>query len=102
MHRKNADRADRAVTHAYPKQEDAQTIALTVIGWIVADTGRAERFLAMTGLDPDQLRAGIGENAIQAAAIDFLLGHEPDLIACASAIGEKPETIAAARQGMAG
>lgn len=105
MYRSNAvpdDRAGRAVTPSYPKQGDAQTIALTVIGWIVADTGRAERFLAVTGLDPDQLRAGLGQSAIQAAAIDFLLSHEPDLLACASAIGVKPEAIAAARDGITG
>jgi hypothetical protein len=102
MDRKNADRAGGAMTHAYPKREDAQTIALTVIGWIVAETGRAERFLSMTGLDPEQLRAGLGQSAIQAAAIDFLLSHEPDLLACAAAIGVKPDAIAAARQGIAG
>ncbi|HTH27713.1 MAG TPA: DUF3572 family protein [Sphingobium sp.] len=62
---------------SYPKRGDAQTIALRVIGWIVAETGRAERFLAMTGLDGDQLRAGLSGKAIPLAAMDFLLGHSP-------------------------
>lgn len=87
---------------SYPKLEHAQTIALQVVGWIVADMSRAERFLAMTGLDPDQLRTRLGENAVQGAAIDFLLAYEPDLIACAEAIGEQPATIAAARGGIPG
>lgn len=86
----------------YPKRIDAQTMALQVIGWIVADTGRAERFLAMTGLGPDELRLGLGDGAIQLAALDFLLGHEPDLLACASGLGEKPEALVAAREGLAG
>jgi hypothetical protein len=91
---------DRAMTAPYSKQTDAQTIALLVIGWIVADIGRAERFLAMTGLDSEQLRNGLGEKAIQLAALDFLSGHEPDLIACAADLGEKPETLATAREGL--
>lgn len=90
------------MTPSYPKRIDAQTMALQVIGWIVADMGRAERFLAMTGLDPDQLRAGVGQSAIQLAALDFLVGHEPDLLACAADLGEKPEALVAAREGMAG
>lgn len=86
---------------SYPKRGDAQTIALRVIGWIVAETGRAERFLAMTGLDGDQLRAGLSGKAIPLAAMDFLLGHEPDLIACAADLGETPQALVAAREGLA-
>jgi hypothetical protein len=88
------------MTAPYSKQTDAQTIALLVIGWIVADIGRAERFLAMTGLDSEQLRNGLAVKAIQLAALDFLSGHEPDLVACATDLGEKPETLAAAREGL--
>jgi hypothetical protein len=78
---------------------EAQTMALRVIGWIVAEAGRAERFFALTGLDPEQLRAGLGEEGVLVAAVDFLLAHEPDLIACAADLGEKPEAIAAIRGG---
>lgn len=80
----------------YPNAPEGHTIALMVIGWIVADARRAERFLTLTGLDPDQLRLRIGENEVQRAGLEFLLGHEPDLLACADAIGERPATIAAA------
>jgi hypothetical protein len=46
---------------------------------------RARRFLDLTGLDPDALRAAIGEPATHRAVLDFLCAHEPDLVAAAEA-----------------
>ncbi len=83
---------------SYSKQGDGHTVALLVIGWIVAEPSRIERFLTLTGLNVDQLRGGLGDTAILGAAIDYLLTNERDLIACAEAIGEAPEAIALARQ----
>ena len=62
---------------------------------------RAERFLAITGLDADGLRAGIGEPATHLAVLDFLCAHEPDLIAAAEALGMQPGELAAARDLLA-
>lgn len=85
----------------YPNQTDAQSIALSTIGWIVSEPRRAERFLSLTGLDPAELRAGVTAAGVQAAAIDFLLSHEPDLIACAQDMGVAVETLVSARQVLA-
>lgn len=89
------------MTDPYPMPRDAQTVALLVVGWIVAEPGRADRFLGLTGLDADQLRAGLASPTVLGAAIDFLLAHEPDLIACAEALGEAPAAIVAARREIA-
>ena len=62
---------------------------------------RAQRFLAITGLDADGLRAAIGETATHLAVLDFLCGHEPDLIAAAEALGLAPGDLAAARDRLA-
>ncbi|HEX7822961.1 MAG TPA: DUF3572 domain-containing protein [Sphingobium sp.] len=86
------------VKTSYSNRSDGHTVALLAIGWIVAEPGRSERFLGLTGLDSAQLRDGLCDAAVLGAAIDFLLTHEPDLIACSEAIGETPETIVAARQ----
>lgn len=59
---------------------------------------RAERFLAVTGLDADGLRAAIGEPATHLAVLDFLCAHEPDLIAAAQALGMQAAGLAAARE----
>ncbi len=86
------------VRPSYSNRSDGHTIALLVIGWIVAEPGRVERFLTLTGLDSEQLRGGLGDAAVLGSALDFLLTHERDLIACAEAIGHPPEAVAAARQ----
>lgn len=76
----------------------AATLALAALGWILQDGDRAARFLDLTGLDPDGLRAGIGERAIQASVLQFLANHEPDLLRCAEALAVTPEELVAAGQ----
>ena len=46
--------------------------------------------LALTGLSPETLREAIEDPALLAAALRFLEAHEPDLVACAEAIGTTP------------
>lgn len=72
-------------------------MALAALGWVLADDGRAERLLSLTGLTPDALRAGVGERATLAAVLDFLRAHEPDLLAASEAIGVDPTELASAR-----
>ncbi|WP_114954540.1 DUF3572 domain-containing protein [Sphingosinicella terrae] len=69
---------------------DPEAAALQALGWTLSDDGRADRFLALTGLTPEQLRGRIGERSLLAALIRFLEAHEPDLVACAAFIGITP------------
>ncbi|SEI98587.1 Protein of unknown function [Sphingobium sp. AP50] len=78
--------------------EEAATLALMALGWTLSDGGRADRLLALTGLDVDALRAGIDNPAILGAVLTFLSDHEPDLIACAEAIDTTPAALIAAQQ----
>ncbi|HVJ02316.1 MAG TPA: DUF3572 domain-containing protein [Sphingomonas sp.] len=86
-----------------PAQEtNAEAIGLRALAWTLGDSARAERLLALTGLDPAGLRARAGEPALLAATLGFLESYEPDLIACAEALDEKPATLVAARQKLEG
>ncbi|WP_298398790.1 DUF3572 domain-containing protein [Sphingobium sp.] len=78
--------------------EEAATLALMALGWTLSDSARADRLLALTGLDVDALRTGIGNPAILAAVLTFLADHEPDLIACAEAIDTTPAALIAAQE----
>ncbi len=80
---------------------DAGTLALLALGWILSDEGRADRLLSLTGLDADTLRKGVDDPAIWQAVLGFLADHEPDLIACADAIGQTPADLVAAQQSLA-
>ena len=90
------DRASTILNNGKDRVNDGPALALRALGWILADDARAARFLALTGLTPEGLRAGIERAEVQRAALDFLTGHEPDLIAAAEALGVAPGDLAAA------
>lgn len=65
---------------------------------MLQDGDRADRFLGLTGLDPDALRAGLDDPAVLAAPLEFLANHEPDLIRAAEALAVTPEELVAAHR----
>ncbi|WP_336987470.1 DUF3572 family protein [Altererythrobacter aquiaggeris] len=73
-------------------------LALSVLGWVLADDDRAQRLLALTGLTPEILRDSLAETSVQLAVLDFLCSHEPDLVAAATALNIGPSEIAIARE----
>lgn len=81
---------------------DAETVALGALGWVLGEDARAERLLALTGLTPETLRARVQDRAFQAAVLLFLENHEPDLVACAEALGIRPMALIAAREALEG
>jgi hypothetical protein len=81
--------------------EDAEGLALRALGWILSEQQRAQRFLDLTGLTPEGLRASLAEPGTQVAVFDFLASHEPDLTAAAEALDVDPAQFAAARDRLA-
>jgi hypothetical protein len=81
-----------------PDTNDPEALALSALGWSLSDGARAERLLALTGLTPDDLRARLGERSVLAAILGFLEAHEPDLVACAEALGVSPTVLVDARR----
>lgn len=79
-------------------REEAQAIALRALVWTLREEGRAERLLALTGLTPQGLRAGAGEDGVLGAVLSFLESHEPDLVACAHDLDLAPEMLVSARR----
>lgn len=81
-------------------EEAAETLGLRGLAWTIADDDRAARLLALTGLDGAALRARLGEPAVLAAVLGFLEAHEPDLVACADALGTTPAALVRAREAL--
>jgi adenine/guanine phosphoribosyltransferase-like PRPP-binding protein len=75
-------------------------LALSVLSWVLDDSQRAERLLGLTGLTPDALRSGLGDSAVLCAVLEFVAGHEPDLLAAAEALGVRPAQLVAAANGL--
>lgn len=77
---------------------DPAGLSLGALAWVLADERRAHRFLDLTGLTPDQMRARIQSPELQLSVLDFLCSHEPDLLAAAEALAVEPGQLAAARE----
>lgn len=89
-------------SHIIPRKgeqsfDEASVLALGALGWALADPDRAQRLLALTGLDPDSLRARLDDPALLGAVLGFLEAHEADLVGCAQALAVRPEVLVAAR-----
>lgn len=79
---------------------DDEALALGALGWTLSEDSRASRLLALTGVTPELLRTRLEDRAFLAAVLLFLEAHEPDLLACADALGVAPARLVAARQGL--
>ena len=75
----------------------AQTLAIRALGFLAADADLLGRFLAETGLGPDELRANADDPSLLAGVLDFLLGNEKELVAFCEAEGIAPDRPRRAR-----
>ncbi|WP_262691251.1 DUF3572 domain-containing protein [Kordiimonas aestuarii] len=80
----------------------AEAIALQAATFIFTEDTLRDRFLALSGTDVDDIRARLQHQDFQASVLEFLMAHEPDLLAFASATSEKPETIMRAWRTLGG
>lgn len=78
-----------------PKGSDAdpQEIAIAVLGWLANEPDMFGRFLALTGMEPSQLRNAVNEPSFLGGMLDFLMNHEPSLMAFCEASGTAPEAV---------
>ena len=76
---------------------DPLVVALAALAQTLSDERRAQRFLDLTGIGTEELRARADQPALLAALLRFLESYEPDLLAVASAIDVKPEALVEAR-----
>lgn len=76
---------------------DPFAVALAALAATLGDERRAQRFLDLTGIGTDELRARAGDPVLLAALLAFLEAHEPDLVAVAAAIRIEPRALVAAR-----
>jgi hypothetical protein len=81
-----------------PKGSDADPheIAIAVLGWLANEPDMFGRFLALTGMEPGQLRHAAGDPAFLGGMLDFLMQHEPSLMAFCEASGTAPEAVMSA------
>jgi hypothetical protein len=77
--------------------DSAETIALSALAFLAEDPPRLGRFLALTGVGPDELRTHARAPRILAAVLGHLLQDESLLLVFASSHDIDPELIAPAQ-----
>lgn len=73
--------------------ELAETLALRALAFLAGEPERLGRFLALTGIGPDRLRAAAGTPETLAAVLDYLLADESLLLTFTSGADVKPYSV---------
>ncbi|SOC39527.1 uncharacterized protein DUF3572 [Rhizobium subbaraonis] len=81
---------------------DAESTAVSVLAWLAGEPEHFSRFLSLTGMAPADLRAAAGNRSFLAGLVEFLMGHEPTLMAFCEATETKPETVVRAHTALTG
>lgn len=76
--------------------EDAEIIGLKALAFLAEDEARFAKFLALTGLDPAELRSRAGETATLRAVLEYLASDESLLLVFAAGASLPPEHIGTA------
>lgn len=83
------------------RKEAATALAIAALGFLGGEQERLERFLALTGLGPQSLRAAAREPSFLLGVLDHVAGDETLLLAFANESGFDPEDIGRARDALA-
>ncbi len=74
--------------------EFAENLAVKALQYIAGDHELLQRFLAITGVAPEDLRALAGTAEFRAGLMEFITNDEPTLLAFAASVGEEPQVVA--------
>jgi hypothetical protein len=85
-----------------PPAPEPAVLALLALAHVAGDEAMGPRFLALTGMDADALRANAGRAETLTALLDYLMANEADLIATADALGVTPDLLAKAARHLGG
>jgi Protein of unknown function (DUF3572) len=77
---------------------DADILPLQLITFLASDEERFERFLALSGLGPEDFRSHLAERGFQAMVLDQVLQDQSLVLEFTTAHALKPEAVLAARR----
>jgi Protein of unknown function (DUF3572) len=83
------------------RKEAATELAVAALTFLPGEHERLERFLALTGLGPQSLRATAREPSFLLGVLDHMASDETLLLAFANESGINPEDVGRARDALA-
>jgi hypothetical protein len=84
------------------RQDAAAALAIAALGYLAGEPEHLERFLALTGISPGEIRTAAGQPGFLAGVLDYVAGNESLLRAVAGHAGVAPEELDKARQALSG
>ena len=76
--------------------EAAESLAIQALAFLAEEPERLGRFLAITGVGPEDVRTAAREPGFLAGVLEYLTGDEPLLIEFATLLGMDPADVARA------
>jgi len=89
-------------TVAAEQRDAALELAITALGFIAGAPEELSRFLALTGIDPNAIRAAAAEPGFLGGVLGYIAGNERTLLAFAAFAGIAAEEVEKARTVLAG
>jgi uncharacterized protein DUF3572 len=83
-------------------REAAEALAIQALNFLATEPERLSRFLALSGLAPESIRAAAAESGFLAGVLAHLGEDETLLVAFAAEAGVKPAAVDLARRTLAG
>ena len=84
------------------EREAAESLAVQVLTYLAAEPERLGRFLAVSGLGPQQLRLAAAEPGFLAGVLDYVSADESLLLGFADHAGIDPRDVARAQTALSG
>ncbi|MGI9477559.1 MAG: DUF3572 domain-containing protein [Hyphomicrobiaceae bacterium] len=81
--------------------EQAETVALQGLTFLLGEPRHLERFLSETGLSPDEIRTNAGAREVLEAALTVLVQDEALLLTFAANAGLSPQDVVQAHVQLA-
>lgn len=88
--------------HSNAALQEAETLALQAVAFLAGDDDRVSTFMAVSGISLDALRRSVGDKAMLAGILDYILANESLLLEFAENAGITPESVMRARQALPG
>ena len=81
---------------------DAEAVAIQALSFMASEPERLGRFLAVTGIGPESIRAAAATPGFLAGILDYLIANEALLLDFAAERGFDPASVVRARDALPG
>src|SRR4051812_15134290 len=84
------------------QQAAAEQLAIQALAFLASDPQELGRFVALTGIEPSEIRAAAQEPSFLTGVLEYICAHEPLLLAFTGAEGLEPPKVERALEAISG